>query len=214
MSKEHAEDEIRTEKGNAHSTDEQVEISHGMWDHNVGPAHDGIKRADVEDELGLNLNHKPKTSLKHLVDIDMVEEFRRPGPDTFVIAEWRDEDAFIMGEVEKAANKAIEALIDHMHNDDPIEGDDTPAVADGAGPTIRATVADTFDYEPAAVEEQLRIGDPLEKLNDAVQAIQEEDDLETRDDYGEIVFINQAYRYRLTPKAVRLYEREDEEDNE
>ncbi|MDS0220144.1 hypothetical protein NDI54_02140 [Haloarcula sp. S1AR25-5A] len=212
MAKEHAEDEIRDEKSNAHSTDEQVEISHGMWDYDVGPAHDGIKRANVEDELHLDLDHKPKTSLKHLVDIDMVEEFRRPGPDTFVIADWRDEDAFIMGEVEETATEAIEALIDHMHDDDPIEGDDTPAVADGAGPTIRNTVASAFDYKPAAVEEQLRIGDPLEKLNDAVEAIQEEDDLETRDDYGEIVFINQAYRYRLTPKAVRLYERDEEDD--
>ena len=212
MAKKHAEDEIRDEKDNAHSTDEQVEISHGMWDHNIGPAHDGVKRASVEDALGLDLDHKPKTSLKHLVDIDMVEEFRRPGPDTFVIADWREEDAFIMGEVEETATEAIEALIDHMHDDDPIEGDDTPAVADGAGPTIRNTVADAFDYEPTAVEEQLRIGDPLEKLNDAVEAIQEEDDLETRDDYGEIVFINQAYRYRLTPKAVRLYEKDAEED--
>ncbi|WP_115891638.1 hypothetical protein [Haloferax sp. Atlit-48N] len=201
---------IETEKDNARSTEEQIGIAHAMWDHDIGPQHDGLKRADVEDRLGLDLDHKPKTSLKHLVDIDIVEEFTRPGPDTYVIAEWREgNDAFILGEVTEAAEQGVEALIEHMHEDDPIEGDDTPAVADGSGITIRSAVADAFDYEPHAVEEHLRTGDPVDKLNEAVEAIEEEEELETRSDYGEILFINQAYRYRLTQEAVQMYE-EDE----
>jgi len=213
MAKKHVEREIRGEKSNARSVGEQVEISHAMWDNSISPAHDGIKRADVEKKLSLDLEHNAKTSLKHLVDIDIVEEFQRPGPDTFVIAEWRDEDAIINGEVEEAAENGVESLIDHMHDDDPVEGDDTPAVADGAGSTIRNTVADAFDYTPAAVEEHLRTGDSLEKLNTAVEAIEEDEDLETREDYGEIVFVNPAYRYRLTSQAVQLYEHEEDDES-
>lgn len=201
---------IEAEKANAQSTDEQVEIAHSMWDHGIGPQHDGLKRSQIEDRLGLDLDFTTKTSLKHLVDISIVEEFTRPGPGTYVIADWREgNDAFIMGEVSEVAGQGVEALIAHMREDDPIEGDDSPAIADGTGPTIRTKLAETFEYEPHAVEEHLRTGDPVDKLNDAVEAIQETDDLETRDDYGEIQFVNQAYRYRLTPKAVRLYQ-EDE----
>lgn len=200
---------IETQKDNARSTDEQIAIAHAMWDNGVGPQHDGLKRAEIEDELNLDLSHKPKTSLKHLVDIDVVEEFTRPGPDTYVIADWRDEDAFILGEVTEAAETAIESLIDHMQDDDPVSGGTDPAVADG-GVTVRSVLSTRFDYEPQSVEEQLRIGDPVDKLNEAVDAIQETEDLETRDDYGEVVFINKAYRYRLSTTAVRLYEQEDD----
>lgn len=94
-----------------------------------------------------------------------------------------------------------------MQNDEmPDEG--SPSVAaDGAGTTIRSEVADHFDLKPDAVEQHLRTGDPVDKLNGAVEAIEDDDhDLETGDDYGSIIFINQAYRYRLTSHAVGLYE--------
>lgn len=205
MSKSDVREHIEAEKANARSTDELVTIAHAMWDHEIGPQHDGLKRAQIEDALSLDLDYKPKTCLKHLVDIDIVEEFTRPGPDTYVIADWRDEDAFIMGEVTEAAEGAIESLIDHMQDDDPAGGDPDTAVADG-GVTIRATLATRFDYEPRAVEENLRAGDPVDKLNEAVSTIEETDGLETRDDYGEVVFINKTYRYRLTTAAVKRYE--------
>jgi hypothetical protein len=205
MSKEDVKEYIHSEKRNAHSTGEQVQIAHAMWENNIGPRHDGIKRSEVEETLGLSLDHKPKTSLKHLVEIDLVKEFKNPGPDTFVIATWREEDAIINGGVPEAAEEGIESLIRHIHRDDTPGPDDTSVVADG-GKTVRSIVAAQFDYDPESIEDYLRTGDPVDKLNRSVEAIEEADHLETTDDYGEVRFINAAYRYRLTSKAVNKYE--------
>lgn len=205
MGKKHAARYIREHKDDTRSIDEQIEISHALWDEDFGPGSDGLKRTEIEDELGLDLDYQPGTSLDHLVEIEMVEEFQRPGPDTLVIATWL-EDGVINGEVGESAVEGVEALIADMDDEMPDEG--SPSVAaDGAGTTIRAAVADQFDLEPHAVEEHLRTGDPVDKLNGAVEAIEDdENDLGTGDDYGSIIFINQAYRYRLTTHAVGLYE--------
>lgn len=205
MSKQDVEAYIRREKRNTHSVDDQVEIAHAMWDRGKHPNEEGVKRTDLEDELGLDLDYSVKTSLRHLEEIDIVEEYREPGPDTYVIADWHDE-TFIMGIVDEAAEEGIEALIDHVQDEDPVSGDDTPAVADGAGVTLRQVVADEFDLQPRALEDHLRGDNQVDKLNDAVERIEDNDEFETRDDYGEIRFVNVPYRYRLTAFAVDLYE--------
>lgn len=204
MSRNDAGNHTRSENADAHSVDEQVEITHAMWDHGVDPAHDGIKRADIESDLGLNLSYNVRTSLKHLAEAGMVEEFAPPGPSTLVIADWRD-DAIVNGEVDETAAQGIEALIEHMQDDDPADEGDASAVADGARETIRSVISAQFDYNPAVLEGFLRKGDQVDKLNEAVKAIEENEDLSKRDEYGEIAFINMPYRYRLTPEAVDLY---------
>lgn len=197
---------IHAEKGNTHSVDEQVAIAHAMWDLGIGPTvEDGPKRKTLEDVLGLDLDYQPRTSLRHLEEIGIVDEYTKPGPDTYVIAEWHP-DVFIMGDVEGAAREGINALIDHIHDEDLPPTDESPAVADGAGQTLRHVVAEAFDTEPDALEGELRAGDPVEKLNPAVDAIEESDDFETRDDYGRIRFINAPNRYRLTNFAIDLYQ--------
>ncbi|WP_058367396.1 hypothetical protein [Haloparvum sedimenti] len=204
MAKHDVETYIRREKRNTHSIDDQVEISHAMWDRGKHPNEEGVKRNDLEDELGLSLDYSVKTSLRHLEEIDIVEEYREPGPDTYVIADWHDE-TFIMGMVDEAAEEGIEALIDHVQEEDPVSGDDTPAIADGAGVTLRQVVADEFDLQPQALEGHLRGDNQVDKLNDAVEGIEDHEDFETREDYGEIRFVNVPYRYRLTAFAVDLY---------
>lgn len=204
MTTKDMENRIRSEKADAHSVKEQIEIAHAMWGHGIAPTHDGLKRVDVEDELGLDLNYNVRTSLKHLAEIGVVEEFAPPGPDTLVIADWRD-DGVVNGEVDEAATQGVEALIRHMQDDDPVDEGDTSAVADGVGKTIRSVVSKRFDYSPGKLETFLRQGDQVDKLTEAVKAIKEDDDLSKRDDYDEIVFINMPYRYRLTPRAVTLY---------
>lgn len=47
----------------------------------------------------------------------------------------------------------------------------------------------------------------MDDLNDVGDAIEEADGIEVGDDYGNIGFINMPYRYRLTEKAIELYER-------
>lgn len=195
---------IRTEKRKTHSVDEQVRIALSMYKQDIGPVHDGVKRADLEDVLDLDLEYNLKTSLGHLEDIDVIEEFLPPGPSGFAISESRDE--IVNGEVDEAAEEDIENVIDHMQDEDPPSGEDTPAVADGSGVTLRSVLAETFDLAPERVERYLRRGDQVDKLNSAVDAIEESSEVEQRDDYGRIVFRNAAYHYRLTEKAVEMVE--------
>jgi hypothetical protein len=44
-------------------------------------------------------------------------------------------------------------------------------------------------------------------LNTSIDAIEENDGVEKRDDYDRIVFRNAAYRYRLTEWAMEIVER-------
>lgn len=208
MTHDDAENEIRSRKRRTLSVDEQVTFSHALWDNNIDPRHDGLRRDEIVDRFDLDLEYAPKTSLDHLRDIDMVEAFFPPGPENLAIAEWMGDDGEIVnGEVDEAAEEGIDGLINHIQDTDvPGEGG-SPAVADGAGTTLRHVVADEFDLEPPAVEDHLRgSADQVETLNDAVGAIEESEAWDPQDDYGRINFIHTAYRYRLTPKAVRLYE--------
>lgn len=200
---------IRAKKARTDSIDEQVTIAHAMWDADIDPDHDGVKRADLEDELGLDLEYNVGTSLGHLEEIDVVEEFLPPGPSGYAISERLDD--IVNGEADEVAETDIERLIQHIQDDDPATDDEASAVADGAGVTMRTVVADAFDVMPEAVEQYLRKGDQVDKLNDAIDAIEDHDDVEAHDDYGKIVFRNAAYRYRLTEKAVDLVEQDKDE---
>ena len=205
---------IRAEKARTDSIDEQVTIAHAMWDADLDQGHDGVKRADLEDELGLDLEYNIGTSLGHLEEIDVVDTTTPSGPSWYVISERRD--TIINGEVDETAATDIERLITDMQADDPATDDETSAVADGAGVTVRTVVANEFDIMPEAVEQFLRKGDQVDKLNKAIDAIEDHDDVEMGDDYGRIIFRGAAYRYRLTKKAVDLCEQDPDgaEDEE
>lgn len=208
MAHGHIEIAIRYLKRITESTDDQVTISHAMWEMNIGPEHVGLKADDIEGELGLNLDYGVRTSLGHLEDVGLVEEVNPPGPDIFAIAEWMDggDGEIVNGEVEEAAEKGIDALLDDLDPASPADGDAATA-ADG-GVTLRSTIAEEFDLIPEAVEDYLTsVADPVDGLNDAVEAIEETDDLEVGDDYGKIAFIRMPYQYRLTEQAVGLYQR-------
>lgn len=177
-----------------------------MWEQNVDQDHDGLKRKEIEGELGLTLRYKPRTSLHHLEEIGIVEEFVRR-PETLVIAEWMDdgEGEIVLGRVEEAAQEGLTALADHVESEEPT--DKTVAVADGAGSTLQSVIASEMDLIPEEVENYLRsTTEPVEVLNRAVEAIEEDDNLTVGADYGKIVFINTPYRYRLTEMAASLCE--------
>jgi len=209
MTEEHAERYIRIEKRGTRSVDDQVKISHGKWDHNIGPNQDGLREGDVEAELDLDLDYNVGTSLDHLVEIDVIEEVVPSGPDFYAISERLDD--VINGRVDEVAAEDIEALIDHMQDDDPPEEEETTAVADGGGVTIRSLLSSEFDVLPDTMEHFLRRGDQVEKLNTAVEAITEHEETEKREDYDEITFRRGAHRYRLTEEQVARYEREGDD---
>jgi hypothetical protein len=202
VTRHHVERTIRVLKDATRSITTQIAIIHWLWMNDYGPHSDGVKRSSIEDEIGESLDHTIRISLDHLGDLGLVEEYLKRDT-TYVIAEWHP-DVFIMGQVEEAAAEGIEALIDDIQDRDPAD-EDTAVAADGAGISLRQVVADRFGLFPDAVEEHLRDGDPVERLNEAVDAIQESEDFEVGDGYGEVTFRNPAYRYRLTEAAQRLY---------
>ena len=193
---------IHKRKRKTHSVDEQVAIAHAMWDKNILPHHDGLKTNEIEEKLGLDLEYEPDTSVSHLDDAGIVERF---GSYPLAIAEWMDggEGKVVNGEVKEAARQGLDGLKADLEPASSESSEET--VADG-GKTIRSVIASELDHALATVEDHLATtSNPVDDLNDAVEAIEENDDVETSDEYGEISFINRAYRHRLTEKAVRLY---------
>lgn len=208
MTRAYAERYIREENDITRSLDDQVALSDGMWDQNILPQHDGLRLDEMEDELGLDLNHRVRTVVDNLVEIDVLEGSTPPGPEYYAISERLDE--IILGRVDDVATEEIEAIIDHIHDDDPTEGDESTAIADGAGATLRGLLADEFGVVPDAIEEYLRRGDQVQKLNHAVDAIEDAETLDTRDTYEGIIFRRGGYRYTLTQEQVARYERTGE----
>lgn len=202
MAEYHIERTIGLLKQATRSIESQITIAHWLRENDFGPDSDGVTRSDIEDAIGDSLDHTVRTSVRHLVDMGLVEEFVERET-TYVIAEWHP-DVFIMGQVNEAATEGIEALIDDLE-DMPTTEEEMAVIPDGAGRTLREVVANRFDLKPESVEDFLLDGDPVDLLNEAVEAIQESRDHEVGDGYGEITFRNPAYRYRLTEVGMELY---------
>lgn len=212
MSKQDLSDRIRTEKQNTASVDDQIAVAHAMYDERVTPNGDEQTQRELEGLFeGLHLAYALKTCLDHLIDIEIVETVAQNGPDTYIIHERRDE--IVNGEdLEELVGIEIEALIRHIRSDDPADEGDTPAVADGGQPIVREVVSDGLNVRPESVVDYLRVGetfDRFDKLSDAIDTIEESDDVEKRDAYDKITFRRSANRYRLTETAVEVRERAD-----
>lgn len=203
-------------KEHTHSLDDQIEVAKAFYQGDIGPDHDGLKREEVAEQLDLDTEYQLRTILTHLVDIDILEQIEPAGPDVFAISERIDE--IVNGRVEEEAERNIEALVQHIDDElqtvqleeNAAEWSDqgTPvtspsvALADGAGRTIRSILALEFNIDPEHVIEFLRSGDPVDRLNAAVEAIESSEEVMKSEDYGKILFVSPAYRYRLSQTAV------------
>lgn len=209
---------LRQEQPSSQTVSYQIEIATTLYENDIGPDHDGIKRSDLADRVDGSFEYRPKTALGQLVDAGLVERFTPPGPDIFAISERLDE--VVNSQVSEEVETNIDALIAHIDdelqsvelNDEAAEIDDSraattePSVAlgDGAGRTIRSILATEFEVNPEQVPEYLRSGSPVERLNAAIDAIESSREVTKSEEYGRIVFIHQAYRYRLTNRAIEL----------
>lgn len=209
---------VRERKADAHSADAQIEVVKAFHEAGIGPDHEGIKRTELLERLDVDIEYRPRTVLKHLVDLDLLEETAPPGPDVFAISERIDE--IVNGRVTREAEENIDALVAHIDDElhsveledesaeleGPQVATSAPSVAlgDGAGRTVRSILASEFDVAPERVADYLRSGDPIDRLNAAVDAIESSDEVTKSEDYGRIVFVNPAYRYRLTDRALGL----------
>lgn len=208
MSKTLVERVIRWLKASARSIDDIIAIAHAMWDYGIGPDSKGLRVAEIEEALDLDLDYDPKTSVGHLEDLELVDAHFESHNEWHPVAQWMGDDGEMLfgDELDAAIREAIDALIDQMS--DVSETGDTPAVADGGGATVRTVVADEFDYAPEDIDDYLlEHNEDAETLNSAVEAIEEAEGVSTNEDYGVVDFIPRAYYYRLTKRAVNLYER-------
>lgn len=192
---------IREENGDQPSVDDQVTVAQALYDEGVLSEEEALKEDEIAEllkERGDELEYKLRTSLDNLRDIPVIVGYFPPGSRYVPISERRDEIVF--GEVEETVRIDREALLDHVHDDDPDDEEELPLTADGRGITVREVIADDADIDPEKVEHYLRNGSrdtQRERLNDAIDAIVDSDEVTKRDDYGKVVFRHKAYRYHL-----------------
>lgn len=192
---------IHEKNGDQPSVDDQVIVARALYDEGVLSEEEALKEDEIAKllkERGDELEYKLRTSLDNLRDIPVIVGYFPPGSRYVPISERRDE--IIFGEVEETVRVDREALLDHVHDDDPDEEDELPLTADGRGVTVREVIADDADVDPEDVEHHLHSGSrdtQRERLNDAIDAIVDSDEVTKRDDYGKVVFRHKAYRYHL-----------------
>lgn len=207
---------LRERNEHTHSLDSQVEVAKAFYRHDIGPEHEGLKRSEIVEQLDVDLQYQPRTVLRHLVEAEILEQVEPAGPDVFAISERIDD--IVTGRMQDEAKRNIEALIQHIDDelrtvqleDEAAEwvGQDAPvtapsvALADGAGRSIRSILATAFCVAPEHVAEYLRSGDPVDRLTTAVEAIESSEEVTKSEDYGRILFVSPAYRYRLSQTAV------------
>ncbi len=202
----------RITKKNSHtrSMEDQVALARLMYDEGIVAPDKWVSLKDMRDLMEEN-SISPftilylRTCVENLREIDVIERRKPPGPDAYVIGERIDE--IINGRVEEYAEEEIESLIRHMDDEieriqtvhiDPDDGDGRDvAMTDGSGKTIRNVLAQEFGVPSEDIEEYLRVGNKISKLNEAVQAIKQHDELTTEEEYGEILFLTQPYQYSL-----------------
>ncbi|RQH01342.1 hypothetical protein [Natrarchaeobius oligotrophus] len=209
---------IRERKANTHSIDDQITVARAFYDAGIGPDGESVKRTELLDSLDVDIEYQPQTVLNHLVDVGVLDQTAPSGPDVFAISERLDE--IVNGQVTEEAETNLDALIAHIDDElqvtslsaDAAERDEpqtrasgpSVAIADGAGRTVRSILASEFGIEPERVADFLRSGDPVDRLNTAVEAIDSSDEVTKSEEYGQIVFVQPAYRYRLTERAMEL----------
>lgn len=208
---------IRTRNTHTQSLDDQVALAKALYRDGIGPDHEGMKSTELREELDTDLHHRSRTVLENLVEIDVVDRVKPAGPDVFAISERTDE--IVDGRVKQEAQRNLEALVEHV--DDELQavevvdstterrdltpdGEPSVALSDGAGTAIRSILAKEFGVAPEEVIGYLRSGDPVDRLDAAVDAIESSEEVAKSQEYGRILFVNPAYRYRLGETAVDL----------
>lgn len=204
MTRADAERYIREHTPHRNSVEDQVRLSHAMWEAGLTGGHEHqMMHGELPDALGLDLEHHIRTVVRHLTAIDVVYEAVEATHDWYHISgrDWE----IIWGRVDEYLEHDIEALVDHVRDDDE-------AAAAAGRESVRELLARTFDVEPDAVEAHLLqdLGAgwwAREPLNAGVEVIRAHPEIEKRDTYGEVIIQRGHSWYHLTGSQVERYER-------
>lgn len=192
---------VHEENGHQPSVDDQVTVAQLLYDECITSKDEALKQDEIEELLedrGIELEYKLRTCLDNLNDIPVIVGRLPPGSKYVPISERRDD--IIFGEVEETVRRDRAALVEHIQDDEPDDEDALPLTADGRGITVREVIAADAGIDPERVEEFLHSGDrntQRERLNDAIDAIVDADEVAKRGTYGKVVFRHKAYRYHL-----------------
>lgn len=209
---------VREREEGARSLDDQIAIVETLYRKGVGPDHDGLALSEIREQVDLDIEYQIKTLTENLVDVDVLEQVDPAGPNVFAISERRDE--IVSGRIEEEAERNIEALVEHIDdelqtvqleeeaaewsNEGAVVTEPSVALADGAGRTLRSILAEEFGVAPEHIIEYLRSGNPVDRLNTAVEAIESSDEVTKSKEYGRILFVQPTHRYRLSKTAIEL----------
>lgn len=204
MTRAHAERYIREHTPHANSVDDQVALSHAMWEGGLTGGHGHqMMLGELRDALGLDLEFSIGTVVGHLVAIDVVYEAVEATDDWYHISGryWE----VIWGRVDEYLEQDVEALVEHVRDDDR-------EATESGRESVRELLARTFDVEPDAVEAHLRADlgagwEARKPLNAAVEAIRDHPEIEKRDTYGEVLIRRGHSWYHLSESQVERYER-------
>lgn len=204
-------EEIRDSTPNADSTEDVIKLNRCMFRDGLVPDTDASRtRSELKDLFGGYLDHNVSTCLRHLHDLNLVHRWVE-GPETLIIHDRRDE--IVNDEdLERLVVEEIERVIADIQANDPSDdSDDTTAVADGGrsddARAVRDTLADALEVDHEDVEDELRSGDVIDridKLGTAVTAIEFDPAVEKSREYDDIRFIRNPYQYELSERAMNL----------
>lgn len=189
MGKQEIADHIDNVKPKNRSSNEQAKVVEFLYQQGASPnTPDPVRTRTILD----NVSSATRTVVKNTVEVDLVEEVTPQGSDTFVYHERLDKSLY-GGDIPPAVDEEQRRLIDDVNS----------------RPQIRKVVADALNVQQRDVVKRLKQGDSMdqmETLDNAVAAI-ERDSGVTKGNYGRMGWRRASNRYRLKPKAMRLYQK-------
>lgn len=195
---------IRNQNSHALSVQEHPPVALELINAGIGPSHEGLTEAEIEDLIRFDLDFNLSTTLGHLVDRNVVEVIQPNRSSPYVISERLDE--IVNGRIDEVVEEDIELLIDQIQETDEssVEGGGK-AVADGGGLSLTAFLADEFGVVADDLVMFLRAGEKVDNLNTAIDAIEESDEFDRQREYGRILFRFPARRYRISNLSMETY---------
>jgi hypothetical protein len=199
---------VREENSGQPSVKDQVRTAIWFARQGITPASDETARkSEIEDALGEELEHTVGTVVRNLEDADIIEQVETNVPPVFIL-KTRTGD-FLMGEdVDLGAHvdEERERFLADLHARE--KGAEAP-VPDGGDekPTMRDIAAAALGVTPDKLEEEMARGDErarMEKLDEALGAIIDSDEVTIGSGYDQIGFRNAANHYQLTSAVAGL----------
>ncbi|MFB6073288.1 MAG: hypothetical protein ABEJ88_10010 [Halobacterium sp.] len=223
-------EELIRNENSGDCVEDQVAMAYWFYDNDVTAQEERVNpTAEIIAGLEEDLSHAPETVIGNLVDIEVLQRVPVSGSGTY-IRNHRTETNFYTpsedGFVASITEEITRLLLDVREQERAAQA----AVADGGpneeNPTLREVAAEAVDVSPdelvealtgtvhfidelprSDVEEEVQLNDAVKRMNlydSAVKAIEDNDGVEKRREYGPMGWRNVANRYTLTQTATAI----------